>query len=111
MKAPLRREQIGERDVKTAVESLTVASFNSRFIRTGCNAADPKWKSPSGQPIQKYIRNQMDGFRKDVLPVRGQRLHGGVFQKINSSTILTIAYHNLFKPVIPTARDLLCLRA
>jgi len=106
MKTPPSREQIGERDVRTAVESLKVASFNSRFIRTGCNAADPKWKLPNGQSIQKYVRNQMNGFRKDVLPIRGQRLHGSVFHKVNSATILTIAHHNLFKPVIPTARDL-----
>ena len=59
-------EGFNEHDVAVAKESLKSASFRGRFIRTGCNVADPVWKVPGGQPIIEHVRNQMNGFRKDV---------------------------------------------
>ncbi|MFN2437597.1 MAG: hypothetical protein ABR503_00250 [Chitinophagaceae bacterium] len=99
-------DEIDERDIKAAVESLNSASFKRRFMRTDCNIADPEWKAPSGQPINEHVRYQMDGFRKDVEKVGFHHFHGGVFQRFSDMTTLTIAHQQLFRPV-PTARDLL----
>jgi len=96
-----------ERDVAAAYESLNSASFKDRFIRTECNVADPVWKLPDGQPINEHVRNQMKRFRKEVETVGLNQFHGGVFQKFDSGTILTIAHHRLFEPVVPAPRDLL----
>jgi len=106
MKEPIVTGEIGERDVTTAVESLNSASFKARFIRTDCNATDPEWKTPSGQAINEHVRDQMDGFRKDVDAVRLHHFHGGVFHRFDSGMLLTVAHHHLFEPVVPTARDL-----
>src|SRR3972149_5004689 len=106
MQEPIVTGETGERDVTTAVESLNSASFKARFIRTDCNATDPEWKTPSGQAINEHVRDQMDGFRKDVDAVRLHHFHGGVFHRFDSGLLLTGAHHHLFEPVVPTARDL-----
>lgn len=106
MKEPIVTGEIGERDVTTAVESLKSASFKARFIRTDRNAPDPIWKAPSGQAMNEHVRDQMDGFKKDVDAVRRQHFHGGVFHRLDSGTLLTVGHHQLFEPVVPTARDL-----
>ena len=100
-------EDFDERDVAAASESLNSASFKGRFIRTDCNVADPEWKVADGRPINEHVRNQMDRFRKNVETVGLNQFHGGAFQKFDDSTILTIAHHRLFEPVVPTARELL----
>ena len=97
---------IGDRDVETAVKSLDSASFKSRFVRTDCNTADPEWKAPSGQPMNEHVRDRMKEFKKNVDAVPLQHFHGGVFQKFDSATILTIAHHHLLEPAAPAARDL-----
>ncbi len=106
MKEPIMTGEIGDRDVTTAVESLNSASFRARFTRTDCNAADPERRTPSGQAINEQVRDQMSVFKKDVDAVRLHHFHGGVFQRFDSATMLTIAHHHLFEPVVPTARDL-----
>lgn len=106
MKEPTVTGAIGDRDVATAVDSLNSASFKKRFIRTDCNAADPEWKAPGGQAMSEYVRDQMDGFRKDVEAVQPQHFHGGVFHRFGSTTVMTAAHNHLFEPVVPTARDL-----
>jgi len=107
MKEQNMTDGFDERDVAAANESLNTASFKERFIRTNCNVIDPEWKVPDGQPIKEHVRNQMNHFRKDVETVRLHQLHGGVFQKFSAGTMLTIAHHRLFEPVVPKARDLL----
>lgn len=106
MKEQIMTDEIDERDVTATVESLNSASFKGRFIRTDCNVADPEWKAPSGQPINEHVRDQMDRFRKDLETVRLNHFHSGVFQRFEATTMLTIAHHLPFKPVVPTARDL-----
>jgi hypothetical protein len=106
-KEPIVAGEINERDVETAVGSLSSASFKARFIRTDRNAADPDWKTPDGRPIQEHVRDQMGEFKKEVDAVRFHDLHSGVFQRFDSATMLAIANHRLFEPVVPTARDLL----
>lgn len=106
MKEQIMTDEIDERDVAAAVESLNSASFKRRFARTDCNVAVPEWKAPSGQPINEHVRDQMDRFRKDVETIRLHHFHGGVFQRFDATTMLTIAHHQLFEPVVPTARDL-----
>ena len=96
-----------ERDVAAAKESLKSASFRKRFVSTDCNVTDPKWKAADGHPINDQVRNQMKMFRKNVETVGLNQFHGGVFQKYETTTLLTIAHHHLFEPVVPTARDLL----
>ena len=81
MKDPIVTGEIGERDVTTALESLNAASFKRRFIRTDRNAADPEWKTPSGQAIQEHVRGKMDRFKTDVDAVGLQDFHGGVFHR------------------------------
>jgi hypothetical protein len=95
-----------ERDETAALESLNSASFKERFIRTDCNVPDPEWKVPDGLPINDRVRNQLNRFRTDVEIIGLNKIHGGVFQKFESNTMLTIAHHRLFQPVVPTARDL-----
>jgi hypothetical protein len=106
MKEPIVTGDFGERDVAAAVASLDSASFRTRFVHTGRNAPDPKWTAPGGQPIAENVRDQIAAFKHDVaaLPVRD--LHSGVFQRFNASTIVSVAGHRLFEPVVPTARDL-----
>jgi hypothetical protein len=96
-----------ESDVAKAKKILDSASFRERFIRTDCNVASPKWKGPDGQPVNEHIRNQMSRFRKDVETVGLNRFYGGVFQRFDDSTLLTISHNRLFDTVVPTARDLL----
>ena len=60
MKERIMTYEIDEGDVTVAVESLNSASFKERFIRTDCNVAAPEWQAPSGQPINEYVRDQMD---------------------------------------------------
>lgn len=106
MKEPIVTGEIGERDVKNAVEALDSASFKARFIRTDRNAADPAWKASGGQAIDEHVRDLMSEFKKDVDAVQLHHFHGGVFQRFDSATILTVAHHRLFEPAPPTARDL-----
>jgi hypothetical protein len=106
MKEQIMTDEIDERDITATVESLNSASFKGRFIRTDCNVADPEWKAPSGQPVNEHVRDQMDRFRKDLETVRLNHFHSGVFQRFEATTMLTIAHHLPFKPVVPTARDL-----
>jgi hypothetical protein len=106
MKEQKMTDGINEHDVAVAYESLKSASFKERFIRTDCNVPDQVWKAPDGKPINKYVRNQMNNFRKEVEPF-GQNLYGGSFQKFNSNILQTISYRGLLDPVKPTARDLL----
>jgi hypothetical protein len=106
MKEPIETGEFSERDVTTAVESLDSASFKARFIRTDCNTANPEWKAPSGQPINEYVRHQMDRFKREVDVGRLHHFHSGVFQRFDSATMLTIAHHHLFEPAAPSARDL-----
>lgn len=105
MKEQKMTEGITEHDVAAAYESLKSASFKERFIRTDCNVADQVWKAPDGKPINEYVRNQMNRFRKDMELV-GQNLYGGSFQKYNANILQTISYHGLLETVKPAARDL-----
>jgi hypothetical protein len=101
--------EIGERDVVTALESLNASPFRQRLLRAhghSSSVADPVWKAPSGQPIAEHVRNQMDKLKKDVGTVQLHHFHGGVFQRFDSASILTVAHHHLFEPVAPAARDL-----
>ena len=70
MTKPTVTGDIGERDVATAVESLSSASFKTRIIRTDCNVPDPEWKAPGGQSIPDKVREQMKAFKKDLDGVR-----------------------------------------
>jgi len=106
MKEPIVTGEIVERDVTTAVETLKSASFKTRIIRTDCNAKEPAWKSPSGQPIHEHVRDQLKAFKKDLDGVRFHEHHGGVFHKFDSTTMLTVAKHHLFDVVAPAPRDL-----
>jgi len=106
MKEPISATEIGESDVRSAVESLNSASFKKRFIRTDRNAATPEWKAPSRQPINEHVRHQMDGFKVEVNNFRLRDFHGGVFQRFDSGTMLTVADLRPYPPVVPTARDL-----
>jgi hypothetical protein len=106
MKEQIMTEAFDEHDVAIASESINSAAFKARFIRTDRNAPDQDWKAPDGQPINEHVRNQMNRFRKDVETIRLSHLHGGVFQKWDSTTLLTIAHHRLFEPVVPEDRDL-----
>lgn len=106
MKKPNAPGEISERDVTTAVKSLSSsAAFKSRFVRTDCNVKDPKWKAPNGRPIIKYVGDKMDQFKKDV----GGRLFdldGGVLYAVKSDVLLMIVKHGLLKPYVPTPADL-----
>jgi hypothetical protein len=106
MKKPAVTGEISKRDVTAATKSLNSASFKERYIRTDCNSADPKWKTPSGQPIAEHVRDQMYGFQKDVDAVQLQHLHGGTFQKFGPTTMLTIGQARQLEPFVPKARDL-----
>lgn len=106
MKEPTVTGEIGEHDVATAVEGLNSASFKARFIRTDRNAADPEWKAPGGQAIGEHVRDLMSRFKNDVNAVPLTHFHGGVFQRFDSATMLTVAHHRLFEAAAPTARDL-----
>ncbi|HVE51611.1 MAG TPA: hypothetical protein VNG69_18555 [Casimicrobiaceae bacterium] len=106
MKEPSVTGEIDERDVTSAVESLNSASFKERFIRTDQNTADPEWETASGQGILEHVRDLRDQFKKEVDATRLHHFHGGVFQRFDSGTLLTLANHRLFEPVVPTARDL-----
>jgi hypothetical protein len=106
VKKPSVTGEISKRDVTTAIESLNSASFKERFIRTDCNAANPKRKTPRGQAIDERVRTKMNKFKKDVDAVPLRDLQGGVFSRFDSATMLTVAHHNLFKPTVPAARDL-----
>jgi hypothetical protein len=107
MKNQNMSEGFDEHDVAAAKESLKSASFRKRFISTGCNVTDPMWKAADWQPINEQVRKQMKLFRKDVETVRLNQFHGGVFEKYDASTMLTISHHHLFEQVVPAARDLL----
>ncbi len=107
MKKQNMTEVFDEHDVAAAKKSLTSVLFRKRFIRTDCNVTDPKWKAADGHSIDEQVRNKMKLFRKDVETAGLNQFHGGVFQKTDASTMLTIAHHQLFEPVFPTARDLL----
>jgi hypothetical protein len=100
MKEANMTEVITERDVAEAYESLNSASFKRRFIRTDNNASDPEWK------INEQVRTQMSRFRKDIEPATLYDMHGGVYQKYDASTMLTIAHHRLTEPIVPEPRDL-----
>ena len=100
-------ESITEKDVKAAKKSLDSASFKERFIRTDCNVADPVWKASNGKPISDYVKKQMNQFRKEVEPIGLTKFRGGVFQKYDLNSLLTIGYHGLNVPVAPKPRDLL----
>ncbi len=110
MKEPSVKGDIAEGDVATAVESLNSSPFRERLVRahgTTSAVADPVWKAPSGKPIDEHVRDQMSGLKKDVESMQLHHFHGGVFHKVESATTLTVAHHQLFKPVPPTPRDLL----
>jgi hypothetical protein len=107
MKNQNMSEGFDKRDVAAAKESLKSASFRKRFVSTDCNVTDPKWKAADGQPINEQVRKQMKLFRKDVETFGLNQFHGGVFEKSDASTMLTISHHHLFEPVVPAARDLL----
>ncbi len=108
MKEPIVTGESDEREVRAAIESLKSAPFKARFIRTDCNAKDPVWKTPSGQPIHEHVRDLMDRFKADVGALRLHDLHGGVFHKYDSGTLVTVGTHHLGSAVVaPTARDLL----
>jgi hypothetical protein len=96
-----------ERDVAAAIESLKSAPFKGRFIRTDCNAADPVWKAPDGQPVKDHVHDQMKHFRKEVETVGYSKFHNGVFQKYDKNAVLTITHHRMFEPFVPTPGDLL----
>jgi hypothetical protein len=98
---------IDENDVALALESLNSAAFRRRFIRTGCNAPDLEWHTPSGRPIHDHVREQMYEFKGEVEGIQVRDLRGGVFQRFNANSLVTIAQHHLHDLAPPTARDLL----
>jgi hypothetical protein len=106
MKKPNASSEISERDITTAVKSLSSAAFRSRFVRTDCNAADPDWKAPNGQPIAKHVRDMMDRFKQDVGSVRLHDFHGGVLYKFDSDVWITIAKYGLSDAPVPAPREL-----
>lgn len=99
--------EITDDDVTTAVEALQSAPFRSRFIRTGCNVADPHWTAPTGQTIKEFARDQLAVFDSDLEAVTLKDFHSGVFQRFGVDTALTVGRHRLAEPIAPTARDLL----
>lgn len=97
---------IDDRDVATAVESLSSAAFTQRFVRAEGNGDAPVWMAPGGQPIEDHVGDRMDTFKKDVETVRLHHFHGGVLQRFDADTVLTIAGNRRLDPAPPAARDL-----
>ncbi|RPH73513.1 hypothetical protein EHM76_05240 [bacterium] len=95
-----------ESDVKVAIESLNSPVFKSRFVNISNNAPDPAWSLSEGQPLNERVRELSDRFRKDIGGIQPQQLHNGVFQKLETNTLITIAQHRPYQPVVPTASDL-----
>ncbi len=107
MKSQTKSKEFDKRDVATANKSLNSATFKGRFIRTDRNIPDPDWKINDGQTVNEYVRIQMNRFRDEVKTLAFDKFPGGVFQKYDANTILTIAHHHFPELVAPTARDLL----
>ncbi len=107
MKEQLIDEGFNEREMAAAIKSLNSASFKKRFIQTHCNAADPVWKISGGKTVNEHVRDQMNHFKNDVETLGVRDFHSGVFQKFDANTLLTIGFHQLTKPFIPSSRDLL----
>src|SRR5262245_59966014 len=101
MTEPTVISEIEERDVKSATEFLNSSSFKRRFIRTDCNAADPDWKGPNGQPVHDHVREQMDSFKNDLGDLKSQPFRNGVFQRSHSGMLFNVTYNQLFQPFVP----------
>jgi hypothetical protein len=106
MTEPAKISEIDEGDLQSAIGSLNSASFARRFTRTDCNAANPAWKTPSGQSLKEYVRDQMDGFRKDLGDLKSQQFKHRVFQRSEPKILFTVAHNQLFQPFVPAAGDL-----
>lgn len=97
-------------DVAIAVESLHSSPFRDRLLRAhgGTSAvADPVWKAPNGRPIDEYVRDQRSRLKRDVERMPLNDFHGGMVQRIESESILTVAHHQHFTSSPPPPRDLL----
>ena len=99
-------ETFNEGDLVMAYESLNSASFRKRFIKTSHNVANPEGNTINGEPVKENINLLKSKFRTEIETAGPQQLYGGVFQKFDSGSMLTVAHHRLFDPVVPTARDL-----
>jgi hypothetical protein len=107
MTEPTKTGEIDEHDLSVAIEWLNSASFKRRFSRTDCNAADPGWNAPSGQPLKEHVRDHMDAFKNDLGDLKSQQFKNAVFQRSQPDMLFTVAYSQLFQPFVPAARDLL----
>jgi hypothetical protein len=107
---PVRIEddEFTEQDVVTARQRLDSASFRARYIRTEQNTADPDGAEHEGLSILDRVSGQMSAFKREVAAVTHPlQLHGGVFQKFEHDTLLTIARRGMFDFSPPLPRDLL----
>ena len=104
---PPDRADIGEGDVTAAVESLGDAAFRSRYVRTDCQADDPRWTTDTGQAIDEYVRDQMEVFRNDVAVLPLRDFHGASFLRLVGMTKLIRAGNVQFEAAVPQPRDLL----
>jgi hypothetical protein len=99
-------ETFDDRDLVMAYESLNTASFKKRFIKTANNAANPEWNAANGEPIKDNVNLLKNRFKNEFQTAGLQKLYGGVFQKYDSGSMLTLAHHRLTDAVVPAARDL-----
>lgn len=101
-----RSVDIGDDEVATAIESLRIASFASRHVRSDWQAATPEWKIEGGLPLHDHVRDRSDRFKRDVEAFEVRDVHGSAFHRVVGSTRMIVESHRLLDPIVPTPRDL-----
>lgn len=98
-------DRTAEIDASIAIESLNYGTFKKRFDRFE-NSSKFNSKDLNEQISKLDVRDQLTRYKKDIQTVAYDRFHDGVVQTRFDQTLLTVNYKDLFKPRIPTSRDL-----